>query len=128
MRRLWTSVEIAVPAATAWRVLVDLDAWPQWGPSVRGASVEGGRLADGARGRVQTTLGPSLPFEITTFEPPVRWAWSVGGVEATDHRVDPLGRDRCRVSFGVPWPAAPYLAVCRLALARIVRACEDDTP
>jgi hypothetical protein len=125
MRRLWVSAEIDAPAATVWKVLVDLDAWPRWGPSVRRASVEGGVLAAGARGKVVTAPGATLDFEVTAFEPGVRWAWKVAGVDATDHRVEPLGSDRCRVGFGVAWPAAPYLAVCRIALGRVARLATE---
>lgn len=119
MRQRWVSAKIDAPAARAWDLLVDLDAWPQWGPSVRRASVEGGALAAGVHGEVVTALGVSFPFEVTTFEPGVRWAWKVGGITATDHRVEPLGPDRCRVSFGLSSPAAPYLAICRIALGRL---------
>ncbi|MEO6627980.1 MAG: SRPBCC family protein [Aquihabitans sp.] len=119
MRQRWVSAEIDASAATVWDVLTDLDAWPRWGPSVRRASVEGGVLMAGAHGRVVTALGVSVPFEVTAFEPGIRWAWKVGGINATDHRVEPLGSDRCRVGFGVAWPATPYLAVCRIALGRI---------
>jgi hypothetical protein len=121
VRQRWVSSEIDAPADTLWELLVDLDAWPLWGPSVRRASVEGGALAAGARGKVVTALGVSLAFEVTTFEPGTRWAWNVGGIHATDHRVEALGPDRCRVGFGVGWPATPYLGVCRIALGRLER-------
>ncbi len=127
MRQRWVFAEIDAPSSTVWGLLVDLDAWPRWGPSVRRASVQGDVLAAGARGTVTTSLGLSLPFEVTSFEPGVGWAWKVGGIAATDHRVDSLGADRCRVGFGVAWPAAPYLAVCRIALARIERLATDST-
>ena len=126
MRRLWVAAEIDAPAARVWDLLVDPDAWPRWGPSVRRATVEGGTLAVGARGKVVSAVGVALDFEVTTFEPGVRWAWKVGGIDATDHRVEPLGPDRCRAGFGVPWPAAPYLAVCRIALARLERLATDQ--
>ncbi len=126
MRQQWVSAEIDAPAATMWALLTDLDAWPRWGPSVRRASVEGGSLAAGAHGNVVTSLGISVAFEVTTFEPGVRWAWKVAGINATDHRVEPLGPDRCRVGFGVGWPAAPYLAVCRIALGRLARLAADQ--
>jgi uncharacterized protein YndB with AHSA1/START domain len=126
MKQLWATAEIEAPAATLWALLVDLDAWPQWGPSVRRASVEGGVLAAGARGKVETAVGATLDFEVTRFEPGRRWAWKVRGLDATDHRVEPLGQDRCRVSFGVAWPAAPYLAVCRIALRRLERLATDQ--
>ena len=126
MKQRWVTAEIDAPAPTVWGLLVDLDAWPRWGPSVRRASVEGGVLAAGARGTVTTSLGVSLAFEITAFEPGIGWAWKVGGIEATDHRVEPLGADRCRVGFGIAWPAAPYLAVCRIALGRIERLATEQ--
>jgi len=119
MRQLWVTAEIDAPASTVWDLLVDPAAWPQWGPSVRRAAVEGGTLELGARGTVETALGVSLAFEITTFVSGSRWAWKVGGVNATDHRVEPLGPHRCRVGFGVGWLAAPYLVICRMALGRL---------
>ena len=126
MRQRWVSAEIDAPAAAVWELLVDLDAWPRWGPSVRGASVEGGVLEAGARGKVMTALGVSVPFEVITFEPGVGWSWTVGGIKATDHRVEPLGPDRCRVGFGIGWPAAPYLAVCRVAIGRLAHLAAEQ--
>lgn len=95
------------------------ERWPAWGPSVRSAQVESGQLAAGARGTVTTVLGVDLPFEVTVFEDRARWAWKVAGVGATDHTVVAIGPDRCRVGFGLPWPASPYLAVCKIALRRL---------
>jgi hypothetical protein len=90
-----------------------------WGPTVRRARLLDDRLEAGARGMVTTVFGLDLPFEITDYDDGARWAWKVAGVSATVHTVEPLGSDCCRVGFGVPWPAAPYLAVCGYALARL---------
>ncbi len=119
MRQLWVTTEIDAPASTVWDILVDPAQWPKWGPSVRRATVEGGALRAGARGEVETAVGVTLGFEITTYEPGARWAWKVGGVDATDHCVEELGPHRCRAGFGVGWLAAPYLVICRVALTRI---------
>jgi hypothetical protein len=42
---------------------------------------------------------------------------------ATGHRVDPgpAGGNGCRVVFELPAAAAPYVPVCRRALARVER-------
>ncbi len=119
MNRVHISRTIDAPAADAWTVLVDLDRWPDWGPSVRKATLGGAPMQLGSRGTVTTSTGVVLPFEVTDFEPGQFWSWKVAGVPATDHTVEPIGTDRCRVTFGVPMIAFAYLIVCRIGLARI---------
>ncbi|MEL7206983.1 MAG: SRPBCC family protein [Actinomycetota bacterium] len=119
MRRLWVHRTIDARPEVLWRLLTDPAQWPTWGPTVREAEVDGGRLAEGSTGSVTSVVGVSLPFQVTEYVECRRWAWKVAGVDATDHTVEPVGLDRCRVGFGVPWPFAPYLAVCRLALGKL---------
>ncbi len=111
---------IATEPHVVWNLLVDLDAWPKWGPSVAGASLVAGELVLGSRGTVRTAVGIPLPFEVTRFEDGRRWAWSVAGIAATDHLVRPVAGG-CEVTFGVPWWAPGYLPVCAIALRRIER-------
>lgn len=70
---------------------------------------------------MQTAVGVWVPFEITEFDEGRSWSWEVYGVPATDHRVEPIDEQRCRVGFGAPGVASPYLAVCAVALGRIDR-------
>lgn len=121
---LSTSRGIAAPAASVWAALVDTSAWPKWGPSITAVEPAEGRIELGSRGRVRTVLGVWLPYEITELEAGSRWAWSVAGVRATAHRVEALDARRCRASFDVPTLWFPYLAVCRVALARLARLSE----
>lgn len=111
---------IAAPPSAVWDLLVDLDAWPNWGPTIRGATLDEPHteLALGATGTVRTSLLVAVPFVVTEFDPGREWAWTVAGIPATRHRLDPLG-DGARVSIAVPWWAAPYLTVCAIALRRI---------
>ena len=117
---LSVSRHIDAPADAVWKVLVDTDAWPKWGPTVTRGEIEGDVLALGATGRVQTPVGVTLPFTITEFETGRRWAWSVAGVPATAHTVEPEGRG-CRASMSAPWWAPAYLPVLEIALRRIDR-------
>lgn len=111
---------IAAPPSAVWDLLVDLDAWPRWGPTIRRARLDEPHSVLGlhATGTVQTSLGVSVPFVVTEFEAGHHWAWRVAGVPATRHAVEPVG-DGARVSISAPWWAAPYLTVCSIAVRRI---------
>lgn len=113
--------DVEAPPETVWQLLVDLAAWPRWGPTVRRAELmDDSELHLGSRGRVWTPVGLSLPFEVTSFEPGRHWAWSVAGVPATDHRVEPhLGGTR--LSMAAPLWAPAYLPVLATAVRRIDR-------
>lgn len=127
MRRVHVSRTVDAQAVDAWDLLVDVRRWPVWGPTVRSAEIDGGgdRIGPGATGRVTTAVGASLPFEITDWEEGRMWGWRVASLPATTHHVTARGSQRCEVAFGVPWFAAPYLAVCRWALARIADQLES---
>jgi Polyketide cyclase / dehydrase and lipid transport len=111
---------IAAPPSVVWNLLVDLDAWPEWGPTVSSAWLDAPhtRLESNVTGTVRTAFGVAVPFTVTEFEPGRHWAWRVAGVPATHHRVEPAGSG-ARASMSVPWWAAGYLTVCAIALRRI---------
>ena len=111
---------INAPAHVVWRLLVDTEQWPRWGPSVRRVALTDGatEIGPGARGTVWTAVGISTSFVITEFEPGRRWGWKVAGIPATGHEVIPLD-DGCVVRFEVPRWAVAYLPVCAIALSRI---------
>jgi hypothetical protein len=124
-------INIAGPSELAWNELIELSSWPQWGPTVRAARVDGGgeRIFAGATGSVQTSVGVWLPFRVESWQdagPRLSWSWRVAGVAATEHRVFAQGASRCRVEMSVPWLAPAYLGVVALALARIRRRVEDS--
>ncbi|OBF28398.1 polyketide cyclase [Mycobacterium sp. ACS1612] len=106
---------------TVWHILVDLDAWPQWGPTVSRAELDGaGPLGLHSRGRIWTPVGVWLPFTVVEFDAGRCWRWEVAGIPATWHAVEPADGG-CRVRFGAPWWATAYLPVCMIALERIAR-------
>jgi uncharacterized protein YndB with AHSA1/START domain len=121
MSMLEVTATINAPATVAWRLLTDTHAWPQWGPSVRTVEAPTRFITAGMRGRVQTTLGPWLPFEITDWEEGSHWSWTVAGIPATGHHIEATGPDSCRVTFTIPAWAPFYVPVCRAALRAIGR-------
>jgi Polyketide cyclase / dehydrase and lipid transport len=127
----WRSIDVDAPADDVWRLLVDTRRWPDWGPTVTAARVDGpgSLLTQGASGAVRTPLGLWLPFVVDTWGdgPAERcWSWRVVGVAATCHRVTALGRARSRVAMGVPGWAPAYLAVVELGLRRVRRLAESE--
>ena len=122
------SERIAVHAAVAWALLTDTHAWTRWGPSVRAVDAPQRFITAGTRGRVQTTPGLWLPFEITDWEEGRAWSWRVGGIPATGHHVTPMTATTCRVAFTIPRWAPFYVPVCRLALRRIASLSVEYKP
>jgi uncharacterized protein YndB with AHSA1/START domain len=117
--------QVPASAAAVWAVLTDLDAWPVWGPTVSRATLDADELAVGARGTVWTPVGVPLPFRITEVVPGRRWSWSVAGVPATTHSVEPINAASPTwgsvVSMAAPLWAPVYLPVLHVALRRIER-------
>jgi hypothetical protein len=133
----WSRCAVDAPAPVVWRLLVDLDAWPRWGPTVSAARLDdGGRvLSAGATGAVRTPVGVWLPFTVTALtEPPWpgaadaaepwAWSWRVAGVPATRHEVRATGAGSCVVAFGAPVWAPAYLPVLAVGLDRIARLAQ----
>ncbi len=115
------SKQLDVPGERVWRLITDTRTWHRWGPSVRAVDCDDRTIHAGASGRIRTPVGIWVPFVVGTFEPGSYWDWRVAGVPATGHRVEPLGANRCRLTFTVPAWAFGYGLVCRLALIRIDR-------
>lgn len=114
---------MSVDPSVAWDLLVDTSRWAEWGPSITAVDPPDERLRARSTGRVRTAFGVWVPFTVTDFDEGRRWAWTVAGVPATTHTVEPAPGG-CTVSFGVPTLAAPYVLVCRAALRRIERLAQ----
>ena len=118
---LAVGTHIDAPVSRVWRLITDTQTWTHWGPSLKEVDSPERFIRAGLTGRIRTPFGIWAPFTIDTFEPEQYWDWRVVGVPATGHRVDPRGPNRCRLTFTVPFWAAGYGVVCRVALNRIKR-------
>ncbi|MFC7490304.1 MULTISPECIES: SRPBCC family protein [unclassified Knoellia] len=120
---LTLGLDVAAAPETVWDLLVHVDQWPRWGPTVRRAQVDGsgGRIGPGATGTVWTPVGPGLPFRIDAWEetgPLRQWSWHVAGLPATGHSVR-AREGGCRVEMTAPWWATAYAPVLWLGLRRV---------
>jgi carbon monoxide dehydrogenase subunit G len=90
------TIEIAAPPDAVWRVLADVERWPEWTPSMRSVKLEGGRpLSVGARAKLAvagalisttwevTSLGAGRSFIWESAQPGMR---TIAGhyIERTD--------------------------------------------
>lgn len=124
MKPVRARIEIDAPAARVWPLIADFEHWPEWGPSVRAVAVDATSVAPGVTGRVQTAVGLWLPFRIDTVVPDRSWDWSVAGIAATGHRVEPLSRSRCAVEFSVSRIFWPYRWVLKRGLRKLASLAE----
>ena len=86
------AVEIDATAEKVWSVLVDVEDWPSWTPSVRQVEpLDDSEVKVGSRFRVtQPMLRPSV-WEITKLEPQRSFSWStsvMGIVIDADHDIE----------------------------------------
>jgi len=123
------SRRVRAPQKEVWALLTDTESWPVWSPAITAVECAEGIIGRRTRGRIRTTVGLWVPFEITELAPPpaARWSWKVGPVPAITHRVvaDPTHRSWSTVTFDLPAWAAAYAPMCVAALARIASLVED---
>lgn len=117
--------EVDVAWPHAWAAFARYEHWTRWGPSVTAVEPATGEVRAGDEGRVRTPVGGWLPFRIDEVDPGRRWSWRVAGLPVTAHRVEPVGPARSVLVFEVPWWAAPYAVVCRVALGRLAEVAEE---
>ncbi|MER5337672.1 SRPBCC family protein [Micromonospora sp. NPDC002717] len=101
--RFEAGTEVAAEPGRVWAVLVDVERWPEWTPSVRRARRgEPGPLAVGATVRLeQPKLRPAV-WRVTELTEGHSFAWvsrSPGVRTLAEHRVLPLADGRSRVEL-----------------------------
>jgi hypothetical protein len=119
--RISLSKRIEAAPERAWDLITDTSMWSKWGPSVRTVECPDRHIREGTQGYLTIPFGFRLRFIINQYIRGRFWGWKVSGIQATGHRLTPLGRDACKISFEFPAWFLPYAIVCRIALARLDR-------
>lgn len=130
MAALERTVIIAAPSDLVWRVVADVERWPEWTPSVRSLELDGEALAPGSRARIG--LRGSLvatTWRVTEFVPPRSFTWEssiLPGVTAIATHVVVPAADATQVTLGVDYrgPLAGIVGTLLGATSR--RNVEDE--
>jgi uncharacterized protein YndB with AHSA1/START domain len=103
-RRLFeTTREIAASPQTVWSVIVDVEKWPEWTPSMREVKrIDAGPLSIGSRARIKQPRLMPFTWTVTHLERGKGFTWTMRspGVSVTArHYVDPTpGGSRATLS------------------------------
>jgi hypothetical protein len=109
-------IAIAAPPARVWQVMADLEAWPEWTPSVsRITTLEWATTGVGSRFRVEQPRLQPAEFTTTDWQPGRGFTWTsaAAGVRSiASHAIAPRGEEgsevtlTLRFSGWLAWPLA----------------------
>lgn len=98
--------EIDAPASRVWQVLLDLERWPEWTPTVTSLQRldDDESIAIGSRVVIRQPHMPRAVWRISAIEPGRRFEWETkafGITTRADHRVEALPGERARVTVSI---------------------------
>jgi carbon monoxide dehydrogenase subunit G len=117
------SVVIAAPAEVVWRVLSEVEAWPEWTPSVRSiVRLDPGPLHVGQRLRISQPRFPTSVWRLTELVEGRSFVWQAGGPGArttASHSVEPDGAGtRATLSLSLRGPLGLLVGVLSSRVTR----------
>jgi uncharacterized protein YndB with AHSA1/START domain len=88
------SVDIDAAPDEFWRVLTDVERWPEWTPSMmRVDRLDSGPLQVGSTARIKQPKFPPTVWRVTDLEPGQSFSWTASGpgvATVGGHRITPL--------------------------------------
>jgi carbon monoxide dehydrogenase subunit G len=117
------SVEIAASPEVVWRVLSEVEAWPEWTPSVRSiVRLDPGPMRVGQRLRISQPRFPTTVWRLTELDEGRSFVWQAGGPGArttASHTVEPTGDGtRATLRLGQRGPLGLLVGVLTSGLTR----------
>jgi uncharacterized protein YndB with AHSA1/START domain len=112
-----------------WAVLSDLDAWPEWLPTVDTLEREDADKPHGV-GAAYLLKQPRLPrarWVVTHWEPGQGFTWASSGPGVTTtatHRLTPTPEGGTEIDLGITW-SGPLSGLLGLLLGRLTRRYID---
>lgn len=112
-------IEIPARPATVWRVMADVERWPEWTASVRRVKLlTPGPLRVGSRARIHQPGFPPAWWRVTELDADRGFTWvsNVPGLRVTGKHWIEAMNDGCRVTLSIHYGGllGPLLARCTL--------------
>lgn len=100
------STEINAPAGSAWNVMIDVEHWADWTPSITRIKVlTAGPFGAGSRARVHQPKLPPAFWKVTEWNPGRNFVWisTAPGVRVTaNHAVESINTG-CKVTLSIQY-------------------------
>jgi hypothetical protein len=126
------SIEIDAPAERVWAVVSDVEAWPRRIETVESVELlSPAPVGEGSRVRLKQPKLPEGDWVITRWDVPASFEWhqkSSGMSVVADHRIEPLGEGRSRLSLTLDMRglAVPVAALFYRGLTKRYMALEAE--
>ncbi|MFG1999624.1 SRPBCC family protein [Spirillospora sp. NPDC048911] len=108
-------VEIDAPAETVWRLLEDVERWPEMTASItRVERLTDGPFGKGTQARVHQPKFPAAVWTVTEFEPGRSFTWvarTPGMTTVASHEITPGTPVTVRLALAQTGPLAPLIAL-----------------
>jgi carbon monoxide dehydrogenase subunit G len=89
------SIEIAAPPEAVWKVLIDVERWPEWTASTTKVErVEKSAFGLGSQARIEQPKLAKTVWTVVRFEPATRFDWesrTTGSHTIAGHIIEPSG-------------------------------------
>jgi uncharacterized membrane protein len=117
------AVEIDAAPDEVWRVLTDVERWPEWTPSMtRVERLDPGPFQVGSTARIKQPKFPAVVWRVTDLEPGQSFSWTAtgGGMTALGtHRIT-LRSDGVEVTLSIR-QTGPLAWLAALVTSRLTR-------
>jgi len=135
-----TSTDIDAAPGDVWKVLTDVERWPQWTASMTSVQrLDEGPFAVGSRARVRQPKLPAAVWEVVDFEPERSFSWTAktpGITTTAEHRLTPRPGGVVGVTLSIcqTGPLSPFVALLSSRMTRryvrmeaegLKRCCEN---
>ena len=118
------SIDIAAPPERVWAVMIDVERWREWTPTITSIDrLDGGSFRVGSRARVRQPKLPTAVWTVSVLEPGRYFEWrnvSPGLTSVAGHRAEPAAGGGTIVTLTFGWSGSLAWLI-RLVYGKLAR-------